>query len=158
MYDIVNGFVLCFLCAFRDLAATRAYLFGFGRGRALKFVAYKVLVFVVGAAMASVAGVIYTHYISFIDPTSFTVMESIFIISIMIICGFGNHEIHETHEQKKRAIAGYLRFSVALDLLYADAGTSCSQMNLASEQRRSRLLKQASSLCLACPLGVRLDM
>jgi hypothetical protein len=57
MYDIVNGFVLCFLCAFRDLAPTRGYLVGFGRGRALKFVAYKVLVFVVGAAMASVAGV-----------------------------------------------------------------------------------------------------
>jgi hypothetical protein len=44
-------------CIFRDLAPTRGYLFGFGRGRALKFVAYKVLVFVVGAAMASVAGV-----------------------------------------------------------------------------------------------------
>jgi hypothetical protein len=48
--------VLC--CVFRGLAPTRGYLFGFGRGRALKFVAYKVLVFVVGAAMASAAGVI----------------------------------------------------------------------------------------------------
>ena len=52
--------------------------------------AYKVLVFVIGAAMASVAGVIYAHYISFIDPTSFTVMESIFIISIVIIGGAGS--------------------------------------------------------------------
>lgn len=52
--------------------------------------AYKVLVFVLGAAMASVAGVIYAHYISFIDPTSFTVMESIFIISIVIIGGAGS--------------------------------------------------------------------
>ena len=52
--------------------------------------AYKVLVFVTGAAMASVAGVIYAHYISFIDPTSFTAMESIFIISIMIIGGAGS--------------------------------------------------------------------
>jgi branched-chain amino acid transport system permease protein len=51
---------------------------------------YKVLVFVIGAAMASVAGVIYAHYISFIDPTSFTVMESIFIISIVIIGGAGS--------------------------------------------------------------------
>lgn len=49
----------------------------------------KVLVFVIGAAMASVAGVIYAHYISFIDPTSFTVMESIFIVSIVIIGGAG---------------------------------------------------------------------
>jgi branched-chain amino acid transport system permease protein len=52
--------------------------------------AYKVLVFVIGAAMASVAGVISAHYISFIDPTSFTVMESILIISIMIIGGAGS--------------------------------------------------------------------
>jgi branched-chain amino acid transport system permease protein len=52
--------------------------------------AYKVLVFVIGAAMASVAGVVYAHYISFIDPTSFTVMESIFIISIVIIGGAGS--------------------------------------------------------------------
>ena len=40
--------------------------------------------------MASVAGVLYAHYISFIDPTSFTVMESIFIISIVIIGGAGS--------------------------------------------------------------------
>ena len=52
--------------------------------------AYKVLVFVIGAGMASMAGVIYAHYISFIDPTSFTVMESIFIISIVIIGGAGS--------------------------------------------------------------------
>jgi len=51
---------------------------------------YKVLVFVVGAGMAAVAGVMYAHYISFIDPTSFTVMESIFIISIVIIGGAGS--------------------------------------------------------------------
>lgn len=52
--------------------------------------AYKVLVFVIGAATAAVAGVLYAHYISFIDPTSFTVMESIFIISIVIIGGAGS--------------------------------------------------------------------
>ena len=52
--------------------------------------AYKVLVFVIGAGMASVAGVMYAHYISYIDPTSFTVMESIFIISIVIIGGAGS--------------------------------------------------------------------
>lgn len=52
--------------------------------------AYKVLIFAIGAGMASVAGVMYAHYISFIDPTSFTVMESIFIISIVIIGGAGS--------------------------------------------------------------------
>ena len=51
---------------------------------------YKVIIFVIGAGMASVAGVMYAYYISFIDPTSFTVMESIFIISIVIIGGAGN--------------------------------------------------------------------
>ena len=51
---------------------------------------YKVLVFVVGAGMAAIAGCIYTYYITFIDPTSFTIMESIFIISIVIIGGAGN--------------------------------------------------------------------
>ena len=51
---------------------------------------HKVLVFVFGAGMAAVAGALYAHYISFIDPTSFTVMESIFIISIVIIGGAGS--------------------------------------------------------------------
>jgi len=51
---------------------------------------YKVLVFVVGAGMAALAGSMYAYYISFIDPTSFTVMESIFIISIVIIGGAGS--------------------------------------------------------------------
>ncbi len=51
---------------------------------------YKVMIFVIGAGMASVAGVMYAYYISFIDPTSFTIMESIFIISIVIIGGAGN--------------------------------------------------------------------
>lgn len=50
----------------------------------------KVAIFIIGAGMAAVAGVIYAYYISFIDPTSFTVMESIFIISIVIIGGAGN--------------------------------------------------------------------
>ncbi|NHQ59669.1 branched-chain amino acid ABC transporter permease [Chlorobium sp. BLA1] len=51
---------------------------------------YKVLVFVISAGMAAVAGVMYAYYVSFIDPTSFTVMESVFIISIVIIGGAGS--------------------------------------------------------------------
>lgn len=51
---------------------------------------YKVLVFMIGAGMAAIAGVIYAHYISFIDPTNFTVMESIFIISIVVVGGAGS--------------------------------------------------------------------
>jgi len=50
----------------------------------------KIEVFVISAMIASVAGVLYAHYISYIDPTSFTVDESIFILSIVIIGGLGN--------------------------------------------------------------------
>ena len=39
---------------------------------------------------ASIPGVLYAHYISYIDPTSFTVDESIFILSIVIIGGMRN--------------------------------------------------------------------
>jgi len=51
---------------------------------------YKILVFVIGASMAAVAGSLYAWYITFIDPTSFTVQESIFMLSIVIIGGTGN--------------------------------------------------------------------
>ena len=51
---------------------------------------YKVAIFAIGSGMAAIAGALYAHYISFIDPTSFTVMESIFIISIVIIGGAGS--------------------------------------------------------------------
>jgi len=51
---------------------------------------YKVKVFMISAALASLAGVLYATYITYIDPTSFTVDESIFIISIVIIGGAGS--------------------------------------------------------------------
>lgn len=51
---------------------------------------FKILVFVIGASLASMAGVMYAYYISYIDPTSFTFMESIFIISIVIVGGAGS--------------------------------------------------------------------
>ncbi len=62
----------------------------FARSKGKNVSAYKVQVFIIGAGMASMAGVIYAHYISFIDPTSFTVMESIFILSIVIVGGSGS--------------------------------------------------------------------
>ena len=51
---------------------------------------YKVISFVISGMLASIAGVLYAHYISYIDPTSFTVDESIFILSIVIIGGMRN--------------------------------------------------------------------
>ena len=50
----------------------------------------KVISFTIGAMIASVAGVLYAYYVSYIDPTSFTVDESIFILSIVIIGGMRN--------------------------------------------------------------------
>jgi branched-chain amino acid transport system permease protein len=40
--------------------------------------------------LAAVPGVLYAHYISYIDPTSFAVDESIFILSVVIIGGMKN--------------------------------------------------------------------
>ena len=50
----------------------------------------KVVAFTTGAMIAAVPGALYAHYISYIDPTSFTVDESIFILSIVIIGGMRN--------------------------------------------------------------------
>jgi len=50
----------------------------------------KVISFTLSAILASIAGVLYAHYISYIDPTSFTIEESIFILSIVIIGGMRN--------------------------------------------------------------------
>ncbi len=50
----------------------------------------KVASFTISAMFAAISGVLYAHYISYIDPTSFTVDESIFILSIVIIGGMRN--------------------------------------------------------------------
>lgn len=51
---------------------------------------FKVITFAIAASYAAVAGVLFAGYMQYIDPTSFTVMESIFILSIIIIGGTGN--------------------------------------------------------------------
>ena len=51
---------------------------------------YKIIAFAVSAALAASAGSLYAHYLTYIDPTNFTVMESIFVISIVIIGGAGS--------------------------------------------------------------------
>lgn len=50
----------------------------------------KTVAFTLCAMFAAIPGALYAHYISYIDPTSFTVSESIFILSIVIIGGMGN--------------------------------------------------------------------
>lgn len=51
---------------------------------------YKLQVFMVGAFFAGIAGSLYAHYITFIDPSSFTVMESITILLMVIFGGMGS--------------------------------------------------------------------
>lgn len=49
----------------------------------------KVGVFAVSASCAGGAGVLYAYYVSYIDPSSFTVMESILVITMIIVGGAG---------------------------------------------------------------------
>ena len=53
-------------------------------------VLFKSWAFFLSAAVASMAGIIYASYVSYIDPTSFTLDESIFIVSALFIGGIGN--------------------------------------------------------------------
>ena len=51
---------------------------------------HKLLVFIIGAFFAGIAGSLYAHYITFIDPSSFTVKESITILLMVIFGGMGS--------------------------------------------------------------------
>jgi len=51
---------------------------------------YKLLVCVISAMLAGIAGGLFASYITFIDPTSFTLIESTFIISIIILGGLAS--------------------------------------------------------------------
>jgi branched-chain amino acid transport system permease protein len=53
-------------------------------------VMFKSWAFFLSADVAGLAGTIYASYVSYIDPTSFTLDESIFIISALFIGGIGN--------------------------------------------------------------------
>jgi branched-chain amino acid transport system permease protein len=51
---------------------------------------FKITAFAVSAALAASAGSLYAHYVSYIAPTSFTVLDSILVISMVIIGGAGS--------------------------------------------------------------------
>ena len=51
---------------------------------------HKVIVFMIGAFFAGIAGSLYAHYITFIDPSSFTIMESITILLMVVFGGMGS--------------------------------------------------------------------
>ena len=51
---------------------------------------YKVSIFTLTAVLASVGGALYASLITYIDPFTFTIHESIFILALVIIGGSGN--------------------------------------------------------------------
>jgi branched-chain amino acid transport system permease protein len=51
---------------------------------------YKMLAFTISAFFAGVAGSYYAHYVTYIDPQSFTFDESIQILSMVILGGMGS--------------------------------------------------------------------
>lgn len=51
---------------------------------------YKILTFAIGAFFAGIAGSLYAHYITFIDPSSFTVTESITILLMVVFGGMAS--------------------------------------------------------------------
>ena len=46
--------------------------------------------FVIAACFAALAGVLFASYVTFIDPTSFGLQESIFIVTALLLGGAGN--------------------------------------------------------------------
>jgi branched-chain amino acid transport system permease protein len=51
---------------------------------------YKLIAFAMGTAFAGLAGVLYAHNVKFIDPESFGFVESITILSMVVIGGAGS--------------------------------------------------------------------
>jgi len=51
---------------------------------------FKILVFTISSMMASIGGALYACLITYIDPFTFTIHESIFILALVIIGGAGN--------------------------------------------------------------------
>lgn len=50
---------------------------------------FNLTAFTIGGALAALAGAIYAVYASYIDPTSFTLDESVFILCVVVIGGAG---------------------------------------------------------------------
>lgn len=51
---------------------------------------YKLIIFIIGAVIASIVGAFFASYITYIDPTSFTISETIFILAIVILGGLAS--------------------------------------------------------------------
>ncbi len=53
-------------------------------------VKYKLIALSVGAFFAGIAGSMYAHYITFIDPSSFTLLETVLMLSMVVLGGLGS--------------------------------------------------------------------
>ncbi len=53
---------------------------------------YKLAVFVISAGLAAIAGALFAAYLLSIDPLSFTMVESIMVLSMIILGGLANHK------------------------------------------------------------------
>jgi len=51
---------------------------------------YKVLAFVIGSFFAGVAGGLFAHYLSYLNPNSFTFLKSIEVIAMVVLGGMGS--------------------------------------------------------------------
>ncbi len=51
---------------------------------------YKLVIFVISASIAAVCGSLFASYITFIDPSTFSLNESIFILAMIILGGLAN--------------------------------------------------------------------
>jgi branched-chain amino acid transport system permease protein len=51
---------------------------------------HKILVLAIGAFFAGIAGSLYAHYVTFIDPSSFTLTESLMILLMVVFGGMGS--------------------------------------------------------------------
>jgi len=53
---------------------------------------FKLMIFIIGACLASVAGSFFASYISYVSPLSFSLAESVFILAIIIMGGLANNK------------------------------------------------------------------
>ena len=66
-------------------------------------VKYKIIALMISAAIAGMAGSLYAGYITFIDPSTFTFIDSVFLICMVVLGGLGSI---------RGSIAGVLIFSL----------------------------------------------
>ena len=80
----------------------------------------KVQAFAIACALASVAGVIYCSYVSYIDPSAASIDESILLLSMVLVGGVGNFRGPLVGAFVLLAIPELLRFAQLPDVMAAN--------------------------------------